>query len=137
MNTKKLITAWIASFIVMFLLSGLWYTILMPEYYSAQFANVSRAKPLLIWIVLGYLIVSFLMAYIYPIGYKGKSPLSEGLRFGFFMGLILSLPTAFILYGVHTIPLSGALVDTLYLVVEKTIGGIVIGYVYGSGAEAK
>ncbi len=137
MNIKKLVSAWLAGFIVMFSLSGLWYMVLMPDYYSVQFADVARAEPLFTWIVLGYLVVSFLLAYIYPIGYKGKSPLKEGLRFGFFMGLIIALPMGLILYGVHTYPLTATLVDIIYLVVEKTIGGIVIGFVYGSSAEVK
>ena len=50
MDTKKMITAWIASFVVMFSLSGLWYMVFMPEYYSIQFADVNRAQPLFIWI---------------------------------------------------------------------------------------
>lgn len=137
MNLKKLVFAWLAGFVAMFLLSGLWYMVLMPDYYSAQFADVSRAEPLFTWIVLGYLVGSFLMAYIYPIGYKGMSPINEGLRFGFFMGLIIAIPAMFIAYAVNTIPLSGTMVDTIYQIVEKTIGGGVIGLVYGSGAEVE
>ena len=137
MDTKKLITAWIASFIVMFSLSGLWYMVLMPEYYSVQFADVERTEPLFTWIVLGYLVVSFLLAYIYPFGFKGNSPMKEGLRFGFIMGLIIALPLGLIFYGVHTIPLSATLIDTIYMVVEKTIGGVVIGFVYGSSAKVE
>ena len=137
MNTKKLVFAWLAGFVAMFLLSGLWYMVLMPDYYGTQFADVSRAEPLFTWIVFGYLVGSFLLAYIYPIGYKGESPLKEGLRFGFFMGLLLAVPSMFIGYAVNTYPLSGTMVDIIYQIVEKTIGGGVIGYVYGGGAESE
>ena len=137
MNFKKLVFAWLAGFFAMFLLSGLWYMVLMADYYSVQFADVSRAEPLFTWIVLGYLAVSFLMAYIYPMGYKGLSPVNEGIRFGFFMGLIIAVPSMFIAYAVNTIPLTGSMVDIIYQIVEKTIGGGVIGYVYGSSAEAE
>ena len=127
--------AWLTGFVVMFLLSGLWYMGIMGDYYNEQFAEVNRAAPMMLWIVLGYLVASFLLAYIYPIGYKGGAPAKEGLRFGLFMGLVMSLPVGLILYGVNTIPLSGTLVDTIYQVVEKTIGGLVIGIVYGSSAK--
>ena len=137
MNSKKLIFAWLAGFVAMFALSGLWYMVLMPDYYSTQFADVSRAEPLFTWIVLGYLVVSFLLAYIYPVGYKGGSPLTEGLRFGFFMGLLIAVPAMFIAYAVNTLPLSGSMVDTIYQIVEKTVGGGVIGYVYGGSAKAE
>ncbi len=132
MDTKKMITAWIGSFVVMFSLSGLWYMVFMPEYYSIQFADVNRAQPLFIWIVFGYLVMSFLLSYIYPAGYKGESPVKEGLRFGFIMGLLIAIPTGLILYGVYTVPPTGISIDILYSVVEKTIGGGVIGLVYGS-----
>ncbi len=133
MNSKKLVFAWLAGFVAMFLLSGLWYMVLMSDYYATQFADVSRAEPLFIWIVLGYLVGSFILAYIYPVGSKGGSPLKEGLRFGFFMGVLIAVPFMFIAYAINTIPLSGTIVDTIYQIVEKMIGGAVIGYVYGGG----
>ncbi len=137
MDTKKLLTAWISSFIVMFSLSGLWYMILMSDYYNEQYTAIERAAPLFAWIVLGYLVLSFLMTYIYPLGYKGNSPMKEGLRFGFFMGLIIALPMGLIYHAVYTFPLSGTLIDIIYQVVEKTIGGGVIGFVYGSSAKVE
>jgi hypothetical protein len=136
-DTKKLITAGISSFIVMFSLSGLWYMVLAANYYSEQYAVIERAAPLFAWIVLAYLVLSFLLAYIYPFGFKGNSPMKEGLRFGFIMGLVIALPMGFIYYAVYTFPLSGTLIDIIYQVVEKTIGGGVIGFVYGSSAKVE
>ncbi len=136
MNVKKLVLAWLAGFAVMFLLSGLWYELLMADYYNVQFADVERIKPLFLWIVIGYLIGSFLLAYIYPIGYKGGPPVKEGMKFGFFMGLIMILPIELILYGVHTVPLGATFIDIIYQVLEKTIGGTFIGLVYGTISQA-
>ena len=136
MNVKKLLIAWLAGFIIMSLLSGLWYMVLMSDYNHVQFADVERAEFLFIWIVIGYLALSLLMAYLYPIGYKGKSPTKEGLRFGLLMGLVIAIPYSLILYATYTIPLTATLIDIVYQVVEITIVGIVIGYVYGSGAKA-
>ncbi len=121
----------------MFLLSGLWYMVIMGNYYSEQFAEVNRTETMMIWIVLGYLVASFLMAYIYPFGYKDGTPTKEGLRFGIFMGLIMALPAGLVFYGVYTIPFLGILINTTYQVVEKTIGGVVIGLVFGRSAEAR
>ena len=137
MNVKKLVLASLAGFIIMFLLSGLWYMVLMSDYYHANFADVERAEPIFTSIVIGYLVLSFLLAYIYPFGYKGKSPLIEGLRFGLIMGLVIAIPSMLILYGVHTFPLTGTLIDIIFTIVQISIGGIVIGYVYGSGAKAE
>ncbi len=52
------------------------------------------------------------------------------------MGLVIAIPYSLILYATYTIPLTATLIDIVYQVVEITIVGIVIGYVYGSGAKA-
>ena len=136
MNAKKLLFSWLAGFVVMFLVSGLWYMVLMQDYYSVQFADVNRAEPLMPWIVVGYLVWALLMAYIYPIGYKDGSPVKEGLKFGVLIGLISVLPLTLVEHGAYTVPLTATLIDAVYHVVEKGIGGIVIGLVYGSSAKA-
>jgi len=136
MNAKKLVLAWLAGFVVMFLLSGLWYLVIMKNYYQVQFSEVNRAEPMILWIFLGYLIAAFLMAYIYPIGYKGGSPAGEGLKFGILIGLLMALPVGLIFYGAYTIPLSGTFVDIIYQVIEKSIGGVIIGLVYGRSKQA-
>jgi len=136
MNVKKLVMSAIAGFVVMFIISGLWYMVLMKGYYNNQFADVYRPEFKMVWIVIGYLVWAFLMAYIYPIGYKGGPPVKEGLKFGILVGLISVLPIGLVLYGAHTVPLTGTLVDAIYHVVEKGIGGIVIGVVYGNITES-
>ena len=132
MNAKKMLFALIAGFIAMFLLSGLWYTLIMADFYEANSPSTAFAEPKMQFIVLGYLILALLMAYIYPLGHKGGSPLIEGLKFGVVMGLLWILPIGVVLFGV--IESSGTLlvVDAIWHLVEQGIGGIVIGLVYGS-----
>ena len=110
MNVKKLVMSAIAGFVAMFIISGLWYMVLMKGYYNDQFADVYRPEFKMVWIVIGYLVWAFLMAYIYPIGYKGGPPVKEGLKFGILVGLISVLPIGLVLYGAHTVPLTGTLV---------------------------
>ena len=137
MKVSKLIMAWLAGFVAMLLLSGLWYEILMPNVYSAQFATIERTAPLYTLVVIGYLMGTFLLAYIYPIGYKGKAPIVEGVKFGVLMGLVIAFPAGLVLYGAHMVPISVTLLDVLYQVVEKIIGGIIIGLIYGTSVTAE
>jgi len=37
---------------------------------------------------LAYLMVGIIMAYMYPKGYEGGSPVGEGLKFGAIIGLL-------------------------------------------------
>ncbi|MCK4798022.1 MAG: hypothetical protein KAT05_11600 [Spirochaetes bacterium] len=132
MNAKKMLFALIAGFIAMFLLSGLWYTLIMADFYEANSPSTAFAEPKMQFIVLGYFILALILAYIYPLGYKGGSPVIEGLKFGVVMGLLWILPIGVVLFGV--MESSGILlvVDAIWHVVEQGIGGIVIGLVYGS-----
>ena len=138
MEPKKMIGAWIGSFVVMFLLSFLWYGLLMEEFYAATYAEVNLPMEdfSMTLIVVGYLIQAFMLSYIFPIGFGGGSAVKEGLRFGLILGMLFALPGAFILAAVYKMPLEGNLIDAAYHIVEFAAGGIVIAKIYGSGAEA-
>lgn len=137
MITKKTIIAASAGFVIMFMLAGLWYTILMKDYNSEQFAVVQRPELNMYTIMIAYLLQAFLLAIVYPIGYKGGYPAIEAVKFGLLMGLLLALPAAIIFYSSYTVPLIPTLINTLYLVGEKVIGGLVIGIVYGPDGKEK
>jgi len=89
-------------------------------------------EPNLLFIILGVLILAVLMAYMYPLGYKGGSPLKEGLRFGVVIGLLWILPYNVIMIGVVGTSKTLVVVDALWHIVEQGVGGIVIGYIYRS-----
>jgi uncharacterized membrane protein len=134
MNVKRWLLAGLVGFVVMFILSGLWYMLIMGGFYQEYSGAVMREQFNFIPIVLGYLVMAFLMSYIYPIGYKGGPPLKEGVRFGVFIGLLVWLSSNLILYGAHNMTLSATLVDSGWHVIEEGIGGIVIALVHGTAS---
>ncbi len=134
MNVKKWFLAGLVGFVVMFILSGLWYMLIMDAFYREQVGALMREQYNFIFIVLGYIVMAFLMSYIYPIGYKGGSPAKEGLRFGVLIGLLVWLSSNLILYGAHNMTFSATLVDSGWHVVEEGIGGLVIALVYGTAS---
>ena len=134
MNKTKMIYAWLAGAAGMLVLGVLWHRIIMGGFYDKQGAAAMREEPMMLFIILGILALAFLMAYAYPIGYKGGSPVAEGLRFGIFMGLVAFLPLNLIFHGTLNVTLAGALVDAGWHVVEEGVGGVIIAMVYGSGA---
>ena len=95
-------------------------------------AAVAREQVNFLFIVLGYGALAFLMSYAYPIGYKGGTPVKEGLRFGILVGLLVALPLNLILHGVWKVTLAGSLVDSIYHVIEQIVGGIIIALIYGN-----
>jgi hypothetical protein len=131
MDFKKFSMAVGGSFIVMSFLGWLWHRVILGGFYMEHLSS-SLPEPNVLFVLLGFLILAVLMTYIYPQGYKGGSPLKEGLRFGVIIGLLWFLPFNVIMIGV--VGKSGALVvvDGLWRLVEQGTGGIVIGYVYRS-----
>ena len=142
MDGKKLVYAALAGFAVMFILSGIWYNAVMGDYYEETMAGVYNAgvileEPNLVFIALGILIYAFIMAYMFPIGYKGGSAVTEGLKFGAIVGVLITVPMTFIHMGLLSVSATPAFVDAIYQIVEKAIAGIVIAKVYGGGASAE
>jgi hypothetical protein len=134
MNRRKMLFAWLGGFAVMMVLGFLWHGVIMAGFYGKHMEAVLRENGLMLFVVLGYLVLAFLMSYLYPIGYKGGPPVNEGLRFGAFMGLVAFLPFNLIYYGMMDITLSGAIIDSIWHVVEEAAGGMIIALLYGSGA---
>ena len=132
MDIRKFSLAVVGGTVAMFLLGGLWHLLLMSNFYEKYAGDRALVEPNMFFIILGVLILASLMAYMYPQGYKGGSPLKEGLRFGVVIGLLWILPFNVIMVGVMGTAKTLVLVDTLWHLVEQGVGGIVIGYVYRS-----
>ncbi|MCH6560347.1 hypothetical protein IH799_08350 [candidate division KSB1 bacterium] len=77
MNIKKLILASLAGGAVTFLLGGFWHARLMADFYETHGAALTRPEPNMMMVALGSLVIAVLMAYTYPIGYKGGCRLSR------------------------------------------------------------
>jgi len=140
MNPKKLILSAIASFAIMFVLSYLWYIVLMKDFYETtpvaatpeEVKAVIRPQVMVQYVALGYAILALLMAYIYPKGVEGDSKIANGLRFGMLMAVLWTLPTALMWHAfaeLQSLTMIG--VDTIYRIVEEGICGVAIAYIYG------
>ena len=134
MSAKKFVLAALAGFAVMFGLSTLWHKVIMVNFYGKHYKSIVENVDI-IYVLCGYLVLAYLMSLIYPIGYKGGSPLKEGSRFGVIMGLVMLMPmTIIVLLGTGIVSHMGALVDVLWHLIEEGVGGTVIALVYGRKA---
>ncbi len=136
MQTKKCFMSWAASFVVILALSYFWHRVLMSLFYEMYAPSNARYEPSMGWIFAGIAVLTALMAYMYPKGYEGGSPLKEGLKFGLLIGLLWRLPYGLIELGVFEIPPIGFFVDAAWHLVEEGIGGIVIGFIYGRSSAS-
>ena len=131
MNTQKMLVAVVVGFVVMFGLAGLFHLVIMKEYFQSKLGG----DPMMMYPPLSYFILAILMSYIFPHGYKGGSPIREGLMFGILMGLVCRLPLQVLQLGYGRGDLSFVLTEAVWHMIEQGIGGIAIAYVYARGSK--
>jgi len=131
MGIRRLLLSALAGAAIMLLLAAVWHIALMGRYYAAGVSQVQEVVRYDV-IALAYLVLGALMAIIYPKGYAGGSPASEGFRFGVLIGLVYAMPHAMVAVAA-TGSASGSLVlvDAAWHMVEQGVGGAVIALVYG------
>ena len=126
-NFIKLILATFVSGFGMWIVAGIWHNLIMANLYK----NVHATHEGLGILLVAYFILALLMAYIYPLGYKGKKPWIEGLRFGIIIGLLWVFPHGLAMAGAHGDSIIYVFKNSLWHMVEQGIGGIIIALVYG------
>jgi hypothetical protein len=106
--------------------------ILMSTYESEPLRKLWRPDMASkLWIMhIVTLIWSFLFALIYTKGYEGRGGVMEGLRYGFWMGLLISVPMAFGSYVVFPIPYFLALQWFVFGTIQTGLCGMALAAVY-------
>ena len=133
MDIKKLGLAAIVGAASMWILAGLWHKVVVPGFYASSHGAQHEGVAV---IAIAYVVLGSLMAYIYPLGYKGGRPVWEGLRFGLLMGLLWVFPHELAMAGAHGKSLVYVLKNAAWHLVEQGAGGVAIGLMYG-GARSK
>jgi H+/Cl- antiporter ClcA len=131
MLTKRFFLSWIASSLVMFLLSYVWHGIFLTD-----FSRLSYPKELfLIFACLVYLIIGFVVAKAIDIklldNYFKRKPIIKGAIAGAALGFILFLISTVVGVSFSTgSKLENLLLDVSWQVIEQCIGGVVVGIVH-------
>ena len=133
MITKKWFYATMAAFAIMFVLDYVWFQVIFKGYVESQMASTGNNVPMH---ALGEWCMAALLAWIYPIGYKGGSAMQEGMKFGILMGLLYGLPNAIHMYASMTGPVSMLAFFTAHGVVLAMVGGMAVAWVHGKRALA-
>jgi len=127
---KKVLPGFAAVFVVLevtnFVFNGL---ILGPTYQSLQ--NLWRPDMMsFMWIYhVIMLIGAFFFSFIFSKGYERKG-IAEGVRYGLYIGIWLSIGMAYGTYAMIQIPYSLALQWFIYGVIQYLVAGIVLALVF-------
>ncbi len=142
MNAKKFLLSVLAGFVgftvVSFFLEGLIFKSYMESaFYQPIGAPDMSATQLPILVLVVPLSIGLIMAYIYPKGYEGGSPASEGLRFGVLLGLFSGIPFGVYFNLTFALGFGPVLVQILLYTLEVAATGLLIGLVYGRMQPSK
>jgi hypothetical protein len=131
--TKKFWLAFVAVFITAELLDWVVYSFILGSAFSTL--PVWRADMnSLMWIYpVITLVGSFFFTFIFSKGYEGKG-IAEGIRYGLYVGIWLSIGMAYGTYGMVNIPYGLTLQWFILGVLVYIIMGIVASLVYGKKA---
>ena len=131
---KKLWITFIVVFVVYFILDWLVNGVLLNSTYMAEdVAKIMRPEAEInsnMWIIIICdLFYTFFFTLIFSKGFENKGWM-EGVRFGLYVGLMVSVPMAYITYAVQPIPYSLALQWFIYGTLSNIIIGIVAALMY-------
>ena len=127
---KKVWLGFVAVFITMEVLSFVVnYLILGSTYAAITIWRSDMNSKMWIYHVIT-LVGSFFFTFIFSKGYEGKG-IAEGVRYGTYIGIWMSIGMAYGTYAMIDIPYSLALQWFIYGIIEYIIAGIVLAMVYG------
>ena len=128
---KKMLIGFVAVFVTLEVLDIIIHGVILMSTYMAM-QNVWRTDMIAkMWVLhVVKIITAFFFAVIFSKGYENKG-IMEGIRYGFYVGMIVSSGFAFGSYASFPIPHMLAIHWFLLTLVEYIIAGVVIALVYG------
>lgn len=144
MTERPILLPALGCFLVMGALSWLWHDPILGDYYGSLLGPEMREEVVVEPVAAAYVLLSVLMAAIYPrVTGDPTDPVEawvEGVRFGAAVGLLWIVPLRLVLFGTTVRPFAPVVVDGAWHLLEQGAGGLVVALLHrrlgGSGAEA-
>ena len=136
MNKVRLILTMVVIFVLAnligFFIHAIW---LKPDYLLLMSQNPNLFRPegheKMVFIIVSYIAFAVGSVWVYAHGVQDKPVLMQGLRFGFAMWLVLTIPSFFISYAIYPIPALLVSKQVLSELVGKIVLGVVTALLYG------
>lgn len=130
MNWRRFALAAVGGFVALFGFGAVWHLLLFPGLYTEVMQTMRAAGPMIFAV---NVVRALLLAYIFPVGFKGGAVWMEGLRFGVLMGLLAGLPVMGNLLIVGQTQ-AYVWVELVFIIIQGAINGVVVAAIYGSAA---
>jgi hypothetical protein len=128
---KKILIGFVVVFIAMMVMSFIVDGLILGSTYESL-KNLWRPDmQSKMWIYYVIMVVgSFFFSFIFSKGYEGKG-IMEGVRYGLYIGIWMSIGMAYGTYAMIAIPYSLALQWFIYGVIQYVIYGVLLALVFG------
>lgn len=130
---KKYIVPTIVVFVVITLFNMIFHGTIMEKLYAANshfFRPQDEIHKHKYYLWLANLIYSFAFTYIYSKGHEKKESLTQGIRYGLWISLLIWIPVALVNYTVYPIPKILELYWLAGYTVQSLIAGITVASVF-------
>ncbi len=130
-NWRKFSLTVLAFIVVSFAIQAISHFVINVEHYAS--VDFLRTQPIFILGIVTMLIQGSLLAYLYPLFYRGGDPAREGLRFGLIMGAFLVAYIAIVEPAKYLVPSisSWFAVESIAGLIQFSIFGVTAGLIYG------
>ncbi len=126
-----------AAFVVMVGLTFLFHNILAPGWLAEGNPGVYRTSGPVTWAILSqYGILAFLMAFLFPRGFRRGNPLKDGIRFGLIIGVLVYMTQGFQLFGQVNISFTKSILHSAWHVFETMAGAVAMSFAYGDSSSS-
>jgi hypothetical protein len=132
---KKVLLGFIVVFILMEIASYIVNMLILgPTYESLQ--NLLRPDMQSKWWIFQVVMLfqAFFFSFIFSKGFEGKG-IAEGVRYGLYIGIWMSVGKAYATYAMIAIPYSLALQWFIFGVIEYVVYGIALALVFGKKTQ--
>jgi len=134
--SKKFWISFVATYVVYEILEFLIHGVFLKStYMTEEVMKIMRSEAdMKMWIIyVAGLFFVFFFCLIFVKGMEGKG-LMEGVRFGFYVGMMVSVPMAYVTYATQPIPYTMALQWFIYGLIVCVVIGAVMAQLYQTKA---
>jgi hypothetical protein len=133
---KKILIGFVAVFVTLEVLDAIIHGGILMGTYAAMHSTWRPDMMNKLWILhFVKIVTAFFFTYVFAKGYEGKG-IMEGVRFGFYLGMIVSSGFAFGTYSMFAINKGLALEWFFFSLIEYIIAGVVVSLVFGKKEAA-
>ena len=132
MNVSRYVLASVVVFVYFFLAEYVFHGVILSGWYEEGIHLLrpeAEATRYFVWMLLGFLILSFGFGFIFLKGYEGKG-LCEGFRFGLYVGIAFAASTSLINYAVFPFPGKWIVAWVIGYPVIMILAGMIFAAVY-------